>query len=186
MNKQMIKTATTKLTRELTQAGVKLPRNQILEMIAHSFGYKNYNTLLGSLNVDENKFQYSKQDKDVSKVQRLMCIEVMLNKVIDFDISKKRDIYEKIVDLWEECRTLMQFDKANITTHIDREQQVITIDFSKHKQDYSLPTTGDNNGYLFFMMCFMDRLKSNVVKHAISDIRFIENIQSETNSSMMP
>ena len=183
MNKQTIKTAITKLTRELTDAGVNLPRNKILEMVAKSFGYANYNTLLGSFNEQKESLF---ENKEQEKISRVLAIKTIPNKTIYFDASLKRSIEDDIVDLWEKCRKKHSFNDANIITKTDKNNNLVIIDFSKHKQDYSKTIIGNNNGWMFFIMAFADDLKNNqVFLDCIEDIRFIETINKHSNTSFL-
>lgn len=183
MNKQTIKIAVTKLTRELTDAGVNLPRNKILEMVAKSFGYANYNTLLGSFN---EKKEFLFENKEIEKTSRVLVIKTIPNKIIYFDTNLKRSVEDDIVDLWENCRKKHSFSGANIITKTDKNNNLVIIDFSKHKQDYSKPVIGDNNGWMFFIMAFSDYLKNNQkFLKCIEDIRFIETINKHSNTSFL-
>lgn len=183
MDKQTLKTAITKLTRELTDAGVNLPKNKILEMVAKSFGYQNYNTLLGCLN--ENNVNYF-ENKEYEKISRILVFKILPNKRIYFDANLKRTVEDDIVDLWENCRKKHNFDKTNIMTKIDKDNHLIIIDFSKHKQDYSKPVIGNNNGWMFFLMSFSEELKNNSeFLDCIEDIRFIETTNKHCNTSFL-
>ena len=64
---QDFKTASTKMSSELKDAGITIQHSKLLEMMAHAFGYKNYATFRGlSLQSDTNKSRKRNTEAEIA------------------------------------------------------------------------------------------------------------------------
>lgn len=122
---QDFKTSCSKLSVELKENGVKIPHTKLLNMVAHSLGYKDYNTFKGIQNIKEKNGYRIYADKE--KYQNCFFL---LKKEFETLLSEK---FNQVFIRRQNC-DFIEVDITKINSSLLEKFELRLIDFFKESR----------------------------------------------------